>query len=335
MARTKKAYPDHVIFERAAKFTRLGDFRKFDNKGYQAAHRRGLLPVIRLNMEPSLTEAYSMEEFFAEASKHDRKTDFRKANQGLYDSAYKRGVLDIICANMPENDAVCGEDHHNFKWPTSLLQERANKYTRKIDFLNGDPNAYAAAYVKGVLEEICSNMDESYHSWTEEEATKLAALCSSIGEFQERFYQAYQFARRVNIIGKICVYAKPPGGSSRAEREILAIVKESFSEARKLIGSKVSIEEKPYIKRFDIDVYVESLNKGVEFDGKRHHSFEYMRRSRTKSKWSDEDIRNYHELKDSHFNSLGISILHIKEQAWLKDKQACIKEIKDFFGIGS
>ena len=55
-----------------------------------------------------------------------------------------------------------------------------------------------------------------------------------------------------------------------------------------------------------------------------------MRRDSHKKLWSDEDIRNYHEIKDSWFASNGIQILHIKEEDWIQDKEACIKKCLDF-----
>ena len=41
-----------------------------------------------------------------------------------------------------------------------------------------------------------------------------------------------------------------------------------------------------------------------------------MRNDKGKKLWSDEDIRNYHEIKDAWFATKGIKILHIKEEEW-------------------
>src|SRR5208283_2181350 len=103
-----------------------------------------------------------------------------------------------------------------------------------------------------------------------------------------------------------------------------AIIRTFFSSARTLRDRKVKIKGKPYMKGFQIDIFIPELNLGIEFDGKRWHSFEQMRKDKRKAKWSDDDIRNYHEIKDAWFATKGITILHIKEEDWLKDKQACI-----------
>lgn len=330
-----KVISDEELLNRASKFKRRSLLRKHDNKAYQGLHRRGLLDVACANMEPSATRAYTFEELAEEAKKHASKMAFRKANMGAYDVAYGRGILSIICSHMPENlSLVAGATHPNLKWSFDILQERAKKFNRKIDFFNRDPQAYAAAYVKGWLDQICSHMEESYHDWTDDEIVRVAKLCTSRSELIERFSRAYHSAREKGeeFLDSICSHMKRLGGTSRAEIEILEMIKEYLPEAKK-IKSDVFLEGKPHIKKFEIDIYVESLRKGIEYDGKRHHSFEYMRKDSHKRKWPDEDIHNYHELKDKAFLAKGIEILHIKEQDWLKNKDECKRRIKEYLGI--
>jgi len=70
--------------------------------------------------------------------------------------------------------------------------------------------------------------------------------------------------------------------------------------------------------------------RGIEFDGTYYHSFEFMRKTTHKKSWPDEDIHNYHEIKDAWFASKGIQILHIKEEDWKLDKDQCIKKCLQF-----
>ena len=58
-----------------------------------------------------------------------------------------------------------------------------------------------------------------------------------------------------------------------------------------------------------------------------------MRKDKGKKNWPDEDIRNYHEIKDSYFASKGIQVLHIKEENWNKDKEECIQRCLNFLEI--
>lgn len=119
-------------------------------------------------------------------------------------------------------------------------------------------------------------------------------------------------------------------GISKAEIELSDAIKKVHSDVRKKRDRKVKIECKPYIKGFEIDIFIPALNKGIEFDGTYYHSFDRMRADPDKIKWSDDDIRNYHPIKDSWFSSIGIQILHIKEVDWNMDKEACIKRCLDF-----
>jgi hypothetical protein len=115
------------------------------------------------------------------------------------------------------------------------------------------------------------------------------------------------------------------GGTSKAEIELTDAVKLIIPEIKKA-RFKVNIPTKPYMKRFEADILNPKTNRAVEYDGEFQHSFQYMRKSKKKRFWSDDEIHNYHEIKDSFFlNYQGIEVLHIKQEDWKRDKQACIQ----------
>lgn len=118
--------------------------------------------------------------------------------------------------------------------------------------------------------------------------------------------------------------------ASIAELELFDAIRAVFTNTKKFRDTKVVILNKPHIKGFHIDMFVPELKKGVEFDGTYWHSFEAMRKNTKKRRWPDDDIRNYHEIKDAHFLSKGIQILHIKEEDWNLDKEACIQRCLAF-----
>jgi hypothetical protein len=96
----------------------------------------------------------------------------------------------------------------------------------------------------------------------------------------------------------------------------------------------VSIVGKPHIKRFQVDGYDPKTKLGIEFDGTYYHSEEYLIESKTSVGWTVEEAANYHEIKDSSLRDChGISIIHIKEEDWLVDKQACINKCLEFLGV--
>lgn len=121
-------------------------------------------------------------------------------------------------------------------------------------------------------------------------------------------------------------------GTSKLEEELFNIIKSLFPSAKKLRKRKIKIENRPYIYGFDIDIFIPELNLGIEFDGKYHHSVEYLRES--KPHWPEEAILNYHKIKDDYFlNNHGIRILHIKEMSWRDNRQDCIDECLKFLNF--
>jgi hypothetical protein len=120
---------------------------------------------------------------------------------------------------------------------------------------------------------------------------------------------------------------------SSVEEELMSETKKFFADARKYKITKLNILGKTFIKAFEVDIFIPSLMKGIEFDGTYYHSFEFMRQTRGKRFWSDEDLTQYHAIKDEAFLSKNIQILHIKEEDWKNNKTACIAQIQQFLGI--
>lgn len=116
-------------------------------------------------------------------------------------------------------------------------------------------------------------------------------------------------------------------GQSRPEIEIKEYITELGFDCKKSKQS-AKILNKDHIKFLEIDVLIPSINKGIEFDGRYWHTFESLKKSR--KDWPEEDIVNYHEIKDRFFELKGIKILHIKEDDWILDKEKCLEQIKFF-----
>jgi len=76
---------------------------------------------------------------------------------------------------------------------------------------------------------------------------------------------------------------KRSSGTSVAEKELVSVVKSVWKTGCKLKDRRVKIEGKPYIKGFDIDIFVPELMRGIEFDGTYYHSFEFMRKQLIKN----------------------------------------------------
>jgi hypothetical protein len=130
--------------------------------------------------------------------------------------------------------------------------------------------------------------------------------------------------------GQRCPQCSFSGGNSRMESELLAAVKSKYPSAKKSKVRGIRVARRPYVKGFDIDIFVPELNKGVEFDGTYYHSVEGLRRGYPG--WPLGALKNYHTIKDNYFKSKGVDIVHVKEEDWIQDKEKCLRVIFDFLG---
>ena len=307
----------------ANKYSRRGAFKKGDPSAYAFACRKGILDLVCSHMELPKTQAYSDEELQEEALKYLSKNEFQTKNQSAYRVACKKGLLEKICSHMEPSKLEA--------YKLEELQIEASKYNDRMKFQKNSPSAYQVAWKRGVLDQICGHMKESQTgAYSYEELLMEALKYPNRVAFQEGNGGAYGAALRRGVVDKICKHMRPSRGSSNAEKDLLEKIKAIYPSAKTIKDRAVRIFNKPYIKGFDIDVFIPELNKGIEFDGKHYHSFKFMRSQARRKEWSDDDIRNYHELKDSWFLSKGIQILHIKEEDWIKDKSDCIKRCLEF-----
>lgn len=269
------------------------------------------------------------------------RSEFHKRFQSGYNAAIKIDILDEICTHMPIRVDVSASNNPNFKYTHRIIKDFAVKCKTRGEFAIKFPSVYNAAKKQG-LDKFCKHMPEHVNQsgsnnpnfkYTDLDLEKEALKYKTSSEFKEKNPKMHRAASRRKILKIICSHMKLHRGYSRAENALFEYIKSYFSSAKKYRDSKVKIPNKPYIKAFEIDIFVQELNKGIEFDGLYYHSFNRMRNDKRKKNWSDSDIANYHKIKDDYFSSLGINILHIKEEDWLKNKEKCFKECLDFLNI--
>jgi hypothetical protein len=255
-----------------------------------------------------------------EALKHKTKREFKNKNPSAYTVACKLKILESICAHMPE---VINKPISDRK-----AKEEALKYTTRGDFQKYSPKAYTAALKRGFLPEICKNMSSPHEIWTVEKLQIEALKYKKRGEFKRNNPSAYAITRMRGLLNQICGHMEKSGGVSILEMELFEQILAIHPSAKRRRFTKLTITGKPLITCLEIDIYIPELKKGIEFDGMYWHSAKGLKRSRPD--WSEEDLLNYHEIKDSYFLSQGIQILHIREKDWLKDKEVCIKRCLEF-----
>lgn len=214
-------------------------------------------------------------------------------------------------------------------WTKEELIEEATKYNSIAELQRANKAAYNAAWNMGVVDEIRGLLKNCLTMWTQETIHKEALKYADRFDFQTRSYAAYGAAQRRKILDIVCGHMKKVRHVSGHEKELLSIIKSFYPNAAKKKWTRIFIEGKPHIKGFEIDIFIPGINRGVEFDGTYYHSMSNLKRSRPH--WPEEDLKNYHKIKDDFFLSKGIHILHIQESDWLMNKEACVHLCLDFY----
>lgn len=330
----KKIWNESTLPAEALKYTKRGIFRKKGSGAYQAACGLGkeFLDKICSHMEPSASEAYTDEEIRQEALKYTRKGDFAKSSISVYNAAWRKGpaYLESVCSHMPKRSKKPKNPTGPYVyWTHEMIYKEALKYNSKDEFRKNSRNAYCTAKKRGILKEIQSHMEVVKIEWTNEMLSKEAAKYLTLGEFQRKHPVAYTISLRRGILYRISGHMESAEGNySFPESDLLDAIKSVFPNAKKLRDRSIEIIGKPHICGFDIDIFIPELNKGIEFDGKYWHGVEGLKRGRPH--WPEDDIRNYHEIKDAWFATKGIQILHIKWEEWNKDRIGCIERCLNF-----
>lgn len=275
----------------------------------------------------------TFEDLRERALRYFTRGEFQEKDFNAYQIASKRKIIDEICSHMPRHVDQSNNNNPNFKWTLVDLQLEADRYPDRGSFKKGSPKQYDSACSRGLLDTICVNMPRpSNKAYTVEELISIIKKYSTIEEFRRERSGAYAVAVRRTDWEEISSHMKRPSISS-PEKTILEEVLKYFPEAKKFRAKKLKISGKEYIKTLEVDILVKELGKAIEYDGGWHHSFEGLKRGHPT--WLDEHLAKYHEIKDGAFLELGIEILHIKQDEWKKDRQACISKCLIFLGVSS
>lgn len=264
------------------------------------------------------------EELKLEALKFSSRNDFQNKSNPAYKQAWRKGIffLNSICSHM--------ENKWEEKWKTlESVQKEALKYKTRTSFARGSSGAYDKAQREGWLIEVCFHMGENPNlPYKFEEIFLAAKKYTARSAFRKNEPGVWLAAYRSGRYNEICSHMGKCGDVSLKEQELMDFVKKIFISAKTLKDRKIKIIGKPWVKGFDIDIFIPELKLGIEFDGEYWHSFNSLKKRL--EKWPDEDILNYHEIKDSWFATKGIEVLHIKEKEWDSNKEDCIKKCLNF-----
>lgn len=249
---------------------------------------------------------WTIEDLKSEASKFHKVKDFKEGNPSAYRAAIKRQILKDLCATMDPN-------LYNVPWTKEGLKKEALKYKTRGEFKKKHEGAYVTARKLKIMEEICEHMPPSATKpYTKAQIKKEAKKFTTRRRFKlgSKMYKS-ALKKGSFFMDKICAHMKKSKGTSIEEEKILAFVKQHFPDAVKKVFKNENVNFRQ--SKYELDIYIPSLKKGIEYDGSYWHSDEVLAKSK---KITIEEAKRYHEEKDGFFASIGIEVLHIKEKHW-------------------
>jgi len=312
------------IKQAAAKYNKKVDFQKKDNSAYTAAKRRGILEEVCAHMKRKNYKKYTDQELIDIALCFNTRTEFQRKNKQAYVQCHARGsgFMEKACLHMYSVKKVQ-------KHTKESAAIDAIKYKTKREFCVNDAGSYLAAVKNGWIDEICAHMEvKRKKTPSVEEIAESAKKYNSRGEWDRKDPRTYNAARKLKRVDDFCHHMNG-GGRSGPETEILNLIKTVFPSANSKTFKNTDTKKFP-LKRYEIDVYIPEIKKGIEFDGKYWHSFEALKKRKN---LTEDQARTYHEDKDAFFKSIGIDIFHIKEEDWYENKKQIKNEVTEFLNL--
>lgn len=93
-----------------------------------------------------------------------------------------------------------------------------------------------------------------------------------------------------------------------------------LQEFVKSLGIEIQTNRRDVIKPFELDIFIPSFNKAIEFNGMRWH---YNKQTCKKEK-------GYHGMKSKLCREKGIVLLHVREDLWKRKKENMKETIQQF-----
>lgn len=226
------------------------------------------------------------------------KLTYKFIKEQIEKEGYK--LLSKIYKNSYTNIKVQCNECHKYKVTWDNF-----KQGKRCPVCNGGIK-YNHNYVKKQIESVKGYklLSENYKN----NHTKLKIQCN-----KEHVYKASWEKFKIGQRCPICDYTKT---TSKAEKEILEIVKQLLPYIIIIENDRTQILNPLTNKNLELDIWIPELNKAIEFNGKYWHSNKY-------SKYKDEE-------KIKQCINKNIDLLIIQEQKWLDDKNNCIKQITNW-----
>ena len=297
------------------------DFMKGSSGAYDRAIKQRWINEVCAHM-PILKRSWTVEAVATEALKYNTRAEFQKKSPAARSAATSLGIYEDVCSHMTIRRTI--------SYSLEEINLAASKYKTRTQFANGEPSMYGKCCSLGILDTVCAHMTYDHYPWKDYELEDLVKKYDTLLEFRTANAGAYTTIFVRGLQRKLLDHFPKVMTTSSPEIAILKMVRETYPTANKHRSWKIKIESRPYIHGFELDILVPELNKAIEFDGTYYHAYKTMRASKSRIKWPDQALREYHEIKDAYFLSKGIKVLHIKEKDWKLDQAACLQRVSEF-----
>jgi hypothetical protein len=308
--------------EDSLRFKTRGEWQ-INSPSYIIASKNKWLKVCCAHMEQLQNPKgyWSLDRCKEDALNYSSRREWSLMSHG-YLVAHQNKWLEECCIHMEQLQNPKGY------WTFERCKEDALRFKGRTEWFNESGIGYSIAHRNDWIEECCTHMAELKKPngyWTLDRCKEDALRFQDRSEWRST---GYSVALRNDWIDECCSHMSRAGGTSNPEKELRSIIQETYPTSKsKWFGNK----NPKYIQsRFEIDVFVPELNKGIEFNGTYWHSVAGLSRSRRN--WPEGKVEQYQEIKEEFFKIRGIEILFIQEKDWNEDKEREIQKCLTFLG---
>lgn len=175
MKNNRTVWTEETIHKEALKYKTRKDFEIGSPRPFSSAHKKGIIDKVCSHMVSNRTK-WTKEEVLKIALKYKKRIDFVKGDKNAYQFAYTHGFVDEACDHMEY------QNRKNGYWTKERIVDVANKYFKRVDFMTDYLGAYKKALSLGILDEVCSHMEESVNGFNAEASAILYYLSINNGE---------------------------------------------------------------------------------------------------------------------------------------------------------
>lgn len=209
-------------------------------------------------------------------------------------------------------------------WTLEKCKMDALQYKSKKEWREDSVDGYNAAVRYSWMGECSKHMIELVKPrgyWTLERCKEEALKYKTRNQWDLIRRSGYRIALKNGWLDECCKHMLVNSGVSKPEDELLTIIKSKFPSAKSTYFKADKNVFHQY--RFQIDIFVKELDRGIEFNSI------YWHKTNLKRDWTI-DSNKYHETKKAFFNSIGKQYIEIWYEDWLINKQNCIDKCFQF-----